>query len=71
MIWPFTFSIRISKNTCSFERYSIVNFFRGVGFCGRLCNSFMSPYGHFQNIKQSSKYIFHDLINSFFMSSYF
>ena len=28
----------------------------------------MSPHVYFQNMKQSSKYLFHDLVNSSFMS---
>ena len=28
----------------------------------------MSSHGNFQNMKQSSKYLFHDLVNSSFMS---
>ena len=27
----------------------------------------MSAHGHFQNMKQSSEYLFHDLVNSSFM----
>ena len=68
MIWPFTFFIRMSKNGSSFELCSIVNFILGCRFCSRLYNSLMSPHGHFQNMKQSSKYLFHDLVNSSFMS---
>ena len=67
MIWPFTFFIRLSKNGSSFELSAIVNFILGCRFCNRLCNSLMSPQGHFQNMKQSSKYLFHDLVNSSFM----
>ena len=64
MIWPFTFFfIRMSKNGNSFKLCSIVNFILGCRFCSRLCNSLMSPHGHFQNMKQSSKYLFHDLVN--------
>ena len=42
----------------------LINFILGC----RFCNSFMSPHGHFQNMKQLSKYLFHDLVNSSFMS---
>ena len=47
---------------------SIVNFILGCKFCSRSGNSLMSPRGCFQNIKQSSKYLFHDLVKSSFMS---
>ena len=60
--------IRISRNIISFKLCSIVNLILGCRFCCRLCNSFMSPHGHFQNMKQSSKYLFRDLVNSSFMS---
>ena len=56
------------KNGCSFELCSIMHFILGCRFCSMWCNSLISPHGHFQNIKQSSKYLFHDLVNSFFMS---
>ena len=46
----------------------IVNFILGCRFCGRSCSSLMSPHGYFQNMKQSSKYLFHDLVKGFFMS---
>ena len=47
---------------------SIVNFILGCWFCSRSCNSLMSQHGYFQNMKQSSKYLFHDLVKSSFMS---
>ena len=31
----------------------------------------MLPHGHFQNMKQSSMYLFHDLMNSVFILLYF
>ena len=68
MIWPFTFFIRMTKNGNSFKLCSIVNSILGYRFCGRLCNSLMSPHGHFENMKQSSKYLFHGLVNTSFMS---
>ena len=49
--WPFMFFIRMSKNGNSFELCSIVYFILGCRFCSRLCNSLMSPHGHFQNTK--------------------
>ena len=58
----------MSKNGNSFELYSIVNFILGCRFFRRLSNSLMSPHGHFQNMKQSSKYLFHGSVNSSFMS---
>ena len=58
------FFMRMSKNGSSFELCSIVNFIFVCRFCSRLCNSLMSPHVHFHNIKKSSKYLFHDLINS-------
>ena len=66
MVLSFTFFIRVSKN--SFKLCSIVNFILGCRFCSRSCNSLMFPHGCFQNMKQSSKYLFHDLVNSSFMS---
>ena len=39
---------------------SIVNFILGCRFCSSSCNSLMSPHVYFQNMKQSSKYLFHD-----------
>ena len=68
MIWQFTFFIRMSKKGNSFDPCSIVNFILGCRSCSRLCNSSMSPHRHFQNMKQSSKYLVHDLVNSSFMS---
>ena len=68
MIWPFTFFIRMSKNSISFELCFIVNFIFGCRFYSRLCNSLMSSRGHFQNMKQTSKYLFNDLVNSSFKS---
>ena len=62
------FFIRTFRNGSSFELCSKINFILGYRFCSRLCNSLMSPLGHFQNMKQSSKYLFHNLVNSSFMS---
>ena len=71
-MWPFTFFIRMSKNGNSFKLCSIVNFILGCRFCSRSGNSLMFPHGYIQNMKQSSKYLFRDLVNSPFMSlSYF
>ena len=69
--------IRMSKNGNSFKLCSIVNFILGCRFCSNSCNSLISPHGSFQNIKQSSKYLFHDLVNSslmllpYFFTNYF
>ena len=64
----FSFFIRMSKNGNSFELCSTVNSILGCRFCSQLCNSLMSSHGHFQNMKRSFEYIFHDLVNSSFMS---
>ena len=62
--------MRMSENGSSFELCSIVNLILGCRFCSRLSNSFM--YKYFPNMKQSSKYIFHDLVNSpFILLPYF
>ena len=62
----------MSKNGSSFELCSIVNLILGWRFCVRLCNSLMSPHEHFQNMKRSCRYLFHDLVNSpFILWSYF
>ena len=72
MIWPLIFFIRMSKNGNSFKLCSIVNFILVCRFCSRSCNSLMFPHGYFQNMKQSSKYLFHDLVKSLFiLSPYF
>ena len=71
MIWPFTAFIRMSKNGNSFKLCSIVNFILGCRFCSRSCNSLMSPHGCFQNMKQSSIYIFHGFENSSVSLPYF
>ena len=58
----------MSKNGNSFKLCSIVNFILGCKFCCSLCNSLMSSHEYFQNMKQSSKYLFHDLVKSSFKS---
>ena len=60
--------IRMSKNGKSFKLCSTVNFILGCRFCSRSCNFSMSLNGYFQNMKQSSKYLFHDLVKPSFMS---
>ena len=65
MIW--LFFMRMSKNSSSFDLCSPVNFILGCRFRSRLCYSLMSPHRHFQNMKQSSEYFFHDLVNFPFM----
>ena len=52
----------ISKNGISLMLCYVVNFILGCEFWRKLRNSLMSPNRHFQNIKQSSKYLFCDLI---------
>ena len=71
MILLFTFFMRMCKNGNSFRLCSIVNFIFGCRFCSRSCNSLMSPHGYFQNMKQSSKYIFHDLVVFFYVVAVF
>ena len=56
--------MRMSKNDSSYGLCSTVNFIVECRFGSRLCNSLMSTHWYFQNMKQSSKYIFHDLVNS-------
>ena len=68
MIWPFPFLIRKSKNGNSFELCSIVNSILVCRFCSSLSNSLISPHGHFQNLKRSSKCLFHDLVIFFYIS---
>ena len=67
IIWPFSFLMRGSKNGSSLKPCSMVNFSLGCWFWSKLCKLLMFPHGHFQNMKQLSKYIFHDLINSVFI----
>ena len=67
MMWPFWFFMRMSKNGSSLDLCSIVNFIFGYRFWSKFYNWLMFPHGHFQNMKQSSKYLFHDLVNSPFM----
>ena len=56
----------MSKNGSAFKLCSILKLILGRRFCSRLCNSLISPHGHFQNMKQTSKYLFHDLVKCFF-----
>ena len=60
------FSISTSKNGSSFVLRSIANFILECRFFSRLCNSLMSSHGHFQ----SSKYLFHDLVNSLYLRTH-
>ena len=63
MIWPFLlFFMRMTRNGNSLQLCSILNFIMGCRFWSNLCNSLMFPHGNFQNIKQSSKYLFHNLV---------
>ena len=64
----YVFFIRMSINGNFFKLCSVVDFILGCRFCSRSCNLLMYPHGYFQNMKQSSKYLFHDLVNSSFMS---
>ena len=53
-LFIFVFFMGMFENGSSFELCSILNFIWGRRFWSRLCNSLMSPHGHFQNIKQVS-----------------
>ena len=66
IIWPFSFLMRMSKNCSSLTLCSMVNFILLCKFWSKLGNSLMFSNGHFQNMKQSSKYLFNDLINFLF-----
>ena len=66
----------MSKNTNSLKVCSTVNFSLGFGFWSKLCTSLMLPHEHFQDVKQSSRYIFYDInlvlilfLHTFFMIS--
>ena len=63
--------MRMSKNGSSLKLCSMVRFILGCRYWNKLYKLLMLPYGHFQNMKQSSRYLFHDLINSIFISLYF
>ena len=67
IIWPFSFLMWISKNGSSLKLCSMVNFILECRFWRKLCKSLMLLHGHFQNMKQSSMYLFYDLINSIFV----
>ena len=72
IISSFSFLMSMSKNDSSLKLYSIVYFILGCRFWSMLCKSIMFPCIKFQHMKPSSKYLFHDLVNSFFIfSSYF
>ena len=57
----------MSKNGSSLKLCSLVNFILGFWFWSKLCKSLILPHEHFQSIKQSSRYLFHELINSVFI----
>ena len=59
----------MSKNGSSLKLCSRVDCI--LWFWSKLCKSSMLHHGHFQNMKQSSKNLFHDLINSVFILFYF
>ena len=67
IIWPSSFLKRMFKNDSSLNLCSIVNSILGCRFCSKLCKLLMLPYGHFQKMKQSFKYLFHDLVYSVFI----
>ena len=71
IIWPFAFLMRTSEKVSSLKLCFLVNFILWCKFWIKLCKLLMLPHGHFQNMKQPSMYIFHDLINSVFIVLYF
>ena len=61
----------ISKNSSSLKLCSRVNLILGCRLLSKLCKSLTSNNGLFQNMKQSSKNLFHDLVNFVFIFLYF
>ena len=45
----------------------MVNSILGCRFESKLCKSLMLPHEHFQNMIESSRYLFYDLIKSVFI----
>ena len=66
IFWLFWFSIRKSKNGNSLKLFSMLNFLR---FSIKLYKSLMLPDEYLHNMKQSSRFLFHDLINLFLILS--
>ena len=67
IIWPICFLMKNTKNGLSLKLSSMVNFTLQFRFWSILCKSPMLHHRHLQNMKLSSKYILHDLINSVFI----
>ena len=57
--------MKMFKNDNCLRLSSMLNFISR--FWNKLSKSLMLPHEHFQNIKQQSKYLFHDQINSVFI----
>ena len=70
IIWLFWFLV-MSKTGCSLKLDSMMNSAFGCRLWSKLYKSLMLPHVHFQNMKQSSWYLFHNLINSVFKVLYF
>ena len=71
IIWPFLFLLRIPKNGSSLKLCSMVNLMLICWFCCHLRKLLILHHENFQNMKRSSKYFFHDLINSAFRLYFF
>ena len=71
IIWPFQFLMRMSESSNSLNLCSMVNFILGCRFLSKLCKSLMLPQEYFQNMKQSSRHLFYDLIYSIFILIFF
>ena len=57
--------MRMPKNGCTIKLCSTVNLILGCMFWSKSYESLVLPCKHFQNIKQSSRYLFYILIKSF------
>ena len=71
LIWPFWFLMRMSKNGSSLKLCFMVNFILGYRFWCKLCKSLMLPHWCFRIMKQSSRCLSYDIINSVFILLYF
>ena len=56
--------MRMIENGHSLELYCYGNFILSCRLWSKLCKSSLLLHGHFQNMKQSSRYLSHDLIKS-------
>ena len=59
--------MRMTKSGCSLKLCFVMNFILRYRFRSKLFKSLILPHVHFQNMKQSSRYLFHDLINYFLL----